>query len=206
MGQDSEHIWHSICRSPLDTGDKNSNSPTITKLSWNRIVAQIKSKAQDDYARTMIFDKRIRYVHEQLYSKVWYIAQIFSPPEDCIRQLNTISARFVWREEILKVPLSTLHLPKVEGGWNLIHVKAKCRTLLLNRTQHFLANNKSTSHTWLAEWQINGAGNNPPIIAHLPNGIDYIRQHTLDVAYVGQQAESESRTAYGKRLFPIMLH
>jgi hypothetical protein len=117
------------------------------------------------------------------------VRHILSPPEDCISQRNTISARFVWRGEIFRVPMSTLHRPNVERGWNLIHVQAKCRTLLLNRTQHLLANNKSTPHTWLAEWQINGTGNNPPNIAHLPNEIEYIRQYISDVAYVGQQTE-----------------
>jgi hypothetical protein len=125
----------------------------------------------------MTFDKRIRFVHEQVYSKVWYIAQIFSPSEDCIRQLNTIITQFVWRGEIFTVPMSTLHSPKLDGGWNLIHARAKCRNSLPNRTQHLLANNKSTPHSWLEEWQINGTGNNPTDIAHLPNEIDCIRQY-----------------------------
>jgi hypothetical protein len=176
-----------------------------SQLSWNRIVAQIKSNTQDDYARTMTFDERIRYVHEQLYSKCGILHK-YSVPGRLYTTAKHYQRSICTEGRNIYGPVVNFAPSKLEGGWNLIHVKAKCRTLLFNSTQHLLANNKSTLHTCLADWQINGTRDNLPNIAHLPNEVDYIRQYILDIAYVGQKAESESRTAYRKRLYHTILY
>jgi hypothetical protein len=65
---------------------------------------------------------------------VRYIAQIFPPTDDSLRMLNTAISWFIWKGAIFRVPLSTLQRRKNGGGWNLIHLKAKC-VALLHRTR-----------------------------------------------------------------------
>jgi hypothetical protein len=68
-------------------------------------------------------------------AKVWYIAQIFPPPDDYIRSLNTSIAWFMWKGDIFRVLLSTLKRQKAEGDWGLIDIAAKILALLLYRMQ-----------------------------------------------------------------------
>ena len=55
--------------------------------SWTIITARI--RAQDAYCRDLSLDKRIKHVHDYLMARVWYLAQIYPPPDECVRQLNT---------------------------------------------------------------------------------------------------------------------
>jgi hypothetical protein len=44
-------------------------------LIWEKMANLIKALAQRDYARRLSFDARVRFIHEQLYAYVWYLAQ-----------------------------------------------------------------------------------------------------------------------------------
>jgi hypothetical protein len=63
-------------------------NPSARKC-WSTITDGIRAKVRDAYNRELNLDKRIQYVHDYLMTKVWYVAQIFAPPDDCIRILNT---------------------------------------------------------------------------------------------------------------------
>jgi hypothetical protein len=72
-----------------------------------------------------------RYRGPGFDSSVWYLAQIFPIQEKHIRQINSAIAYFLWKGEIFRVPLSTLQREKKEGGWGLVDLAAKCRSLFL---------------------------------------------------------------------------
>jgi len=116
--------------------------------SWTITTARIRAQAQGAYYRDLSLDKRIQYVHDYLMARVWYLAQIFPPPEKCVRQLNTTISWYVWRGEIFRVPLSTLQRRKGEGGWDRIHITAKSCALFLHR----LRQQGLRSGTLTAEW------------------------------------------------------
>jgi len=99
------------------------------RRSWSILTDRIGAQARDAYARELSLDRRIQFVHDYLLAKVWYVAQIFPPPDECIRILNTSISCFVWKGAIFRVPLSTLQRRKDEGGWDLIHLRAKCLAL-----------------------------------------------------------------------------
>jgi hypothetical protein len=66
-------------------------------------------------------------------TKAWYIAQIFPPPDDCVKQLNTTISWFIWKGDIFRVPLSTLQRRKEAGGWGLINLQTKGLALFIHR-------------------------------------------------------------------------
>jgi len=61
------------------------------------------------YCRDLTLDKRIKYIRDYLLAKVWYIAQIYPPPDNRVRQLNTsISGSYVkGTSSVSKCPSST---------------------------------------------------------------------------------------------------
>ena len=76
--------------------------------SWTVTTARIRAQAQDAFCRGMSLDERIQYVHDYLMAREWYLAQIHLPSDECVSQLSTTISWYVWREEIFRVPLSTL--------------------------------------------------------------------------------------------------
>jgi hypothetical protein len=113
------------------SGVRTTTVNASTRKSWSTITDRIHAQARDAYKSELSLDKRIQYVHDYLTAKVWYVAQIFTPPDDCIRILNTPISWFLWKGDIFRVPLSTLQRRKDEGGWDLIHLKAKSLALFL---------------------------------------------------------------------------
>jgi hypothetical protein len=47
--------------------------------SWKRMTENIRAKAILECARMLSLHTRVSYIHEQLYSRAWYIAQVFPP-------------------------------------------------------------------------------------------------------------------------------
>ena len=116
-------------------GFKFGNKINITsKATWCNIT-QVRAVAQDAYYRELSLDMRIQYVHNQLLAKILYAAQIFPITTDGIRRINTTIAQFLWSGEIFRMPLTTLQRGRDEGGWELVNIWAKSRSLFVNRIQ-----------------------------------------------------------------------
>jgi hypothetical protein len=85
---------------------------STVQISARRIgtltTARIGAHSQEAYYRNLSLEEGIQYVHDHLMARVWYLAQIYPPPEVCVRQLNSTIAWFLWRGDIFRVPLSTL--------------------------------------------------------------------------------------------------
>ena len=80
--------------------------------NWSAVTGRIRAQTLDAYSRDLCLGQRIQYVHNFLLANAWYTAQIFPPPDEHVRQLNTAISWYLWRGEIFKVPLSSLQRPK----------------------------------------------------------------------------------------------
>jgi len=80
--------------------------------SWAILPAKIRAKAQEAYHRALNLKHRIRYGNDFLLARTWFTTQIFPPPTDYVRQMNTAISWFLWKGAIFRVPLSTLQRPK----------------------------------------------------------------------------------------------
>ena len=85
-------------------------------MTWSTVTSRVRALAEDTYYRDLSLDRQIRFVHNYLLAKIWYVAQICPPPADCIGQLNSTISWFIWRGDILRVPLSTLQRRKEDVG------------------------------------------------------------------------------------------
>jgi hypothetical protein len=164
-------------------------------------TARIRAQAQDAYYKYLSLDKWIQYVHDYLMARVWYLAQMYPPPDECVRQLNTTISWYVWRGEIFRVPLSTLQRRKVEGGWDLIHITAKSCALFLYRLRQQGQRSGTLTAEWLRSWGLMPQSTNPPYRDRIPAALEYLRRYAVDVTYVTQQGSTESQSTYKRRLY-----
>jgi hypothetical protein len=95
------------------------NIKQSTNKSWAMLTTKIRAQAQKDYHRALNLEHRIRYVNDYLLARVWYATQIFPPPTEQARQINTTISWFLWKGAFFRVPLSTLQRPKEYGGVEL---------------------------------------------------------------------------------------
>ena len=77
-------------------------------------------------------------------------------------RLNTAITWFIWKGATFRVPLSTLQRSKDDGGWDMIHLKAKCLALLLHRTRIQSQDPETFTAAWLEKWNITERSPNPP--------------------------------------------
>jgi len=93
-----------------------NNVNTSAHVTWSTVTTRVRALAQDTHYRGLSLDRRIRFVHVYLLAKIWYVALIYPPPADCLRQLNTTISWFIWRGDIFRIPLTTLQRGKADGG------------------------------------------------------------------------------------------
>ena len=171
--------------------------------SWTITTAQIRAPTQDAYCRDLSLDKRIKYVHDYLMTRVRYIAQIYPPLDECVRRLKTISW-YVWGGEIFRVPLSTLQNRKGEGGWDLTHIIAKSCALFLYRLRQQGVRSGTLTAEWLRLWVLMAQNKNRPHRRRKPVPLEYLRRYAVDVAYVTQQGSTEWQSTNNRRLYDTM--
>jgi hypothetical protein len=154
----------------------------------------------------MSLDKMILYVYDYLMARVWYLAQIYPPPDECERQLNTTISWYAWRGELFRVPMSTLQRRKGEGGWDLIHIIAKRCALFLCRLRHQGLQSATLTAEWLCSWGLMAQNKNQTYKDWIPATLEYLRRYAVDVAYVTQQGSTESQSTYNRRLYDTMYY
>jgi hypothetical protein len=193
-------------------------------ITWTKTIATIRVQAQESYHRLLSLDKRTQFAHEYLFSWAWYVSQTYPPPEERVRQLNTISW-FIWTGDIYPVPLWTLYRPKEDGGWGMTNFAAKSHSLLLYRMRQHLIKNTMTA-AWMLSWNLEVKSTNPlqrcntsqhriPA-AFCPGGCPYRQTRTYriyahlseknlyDYAHPQQRVNKHTRDAHKKDYGPTL--
>jgi hypothetical protein len=119
--------------------------------TWAVLTAKICAQVQEAYHRARKLEYRIRYVNEFLLARALFTTQIFPPPTQLVRQLNTAISWFLWKGEIFRVPLSTLQRPTEFGGRGLINIVAKCMTLFILRMEEQGRRADTLTTDWLTK-------------------------------------------------------
>lgn len=101
------------------------------------------------------------------------------PLEGMIRQINTILSWYLWKGSIFRVPLSMLHRPKRRGGWQLIHMEAKCQALQMCRLDEMRRKEESPTAKWLKRWELQHHSTNPPTKDAQLNRFAYLQTPAL---------------------------
>jgi hypothetical protein len=139
-----------------------------------------------------------------LLARIWYTAQLFPIAMDGIRRLNATLSWFLWRGDIFRVPLSTLQRGRVEGGWDLVNVWAKSRTLFLYRLQEQGRHEGSLTADWLRKWDSYPRSVNPPYPGMVPAALGYLRAYIADAAYIPSRGTTNSATGCKAKMYSIL--
>jgi len=174
--------------------------------SWAPLISKIRTQTQQAYHRALNLDNRIHYVNNVILASVWYTAQIFPPTTDCVRQMNTAIQWFLWKGAIFKVPLSTLHLPKEEGGRALVHTMAKCVSLFITQIELQKQRTHTFTRDWLSRWQLLTRPSNPPNMKQIPAKFDYLYRYNIEAAYVPLVDISTTKKARKRICYTSLLH
>jgi len=132
------------------------------------------------------------------------MTQIFPLSRANSNRLTTIILWFIWQGTIFRVPTSTLQKTKQQGGWALVDIAAKCKTLLLNRM--WVQSNKEGTATaaWLKEWNLSGPQENPPPRDRKLQQFEYLQLYARDMAYIPHPDRDESTKAFKKRIYKTL--
>jgi hypothetical protein len=134
------------------------------------------------------------------------MTQIFPPSIANTNRLTKDILWFIWQGMIFRVPISTLQKSKQQGGWALVDIAAKCKTLLLNRT--WLQSNKEGTATaaWLYKWNLSGPQANPPPSRRNLHQFEYLQLYARDMAYIPHLGRDENTKAFKKRYLQYITH
>jgi hypothetical protein len=102
------------------------------------------------------------------------------------------------------VPTSTLQKSKEQGGWELVNVAAKCKTLLINRM--WIQRNKADTATalWLQTWNLNVPQANPPVNRKNLQQLEYIQIYAREMAYISPQDHNKLANVFTKRIYKTL--
>jgi hypothetical protein len=117
-------------------------------------------------------------------------------PVNTVRQINTTINWFIWKGEIFKVSLSTMQLPKREGGWNLVNIQAKSKALYYRRMMLQGHMKGTLTAGWLRYWGMSKRSPNPPDNCAGSSTLEYLRVVYTDSAYIGEKGKEESTRGY----------
>ena len=173
--------------------------------SWNTVTQAIRRQAHDSYHRELALHLRIQYVNVYLLAKAWLLAQIFSPSASTVAQINTAVSWYLWEGSTFRVPLSALHRPKQKGGWQLIHLEAKCRALLYCRLQLMCTKVTTPTGRWLLPWGLPYNRANPPARDPRLHRFQYLQTTVIDSAYITPRPLIETARGYRRRVYNTLI-
>jgi hypothetical protein len=132
------------------------------------------------------------------------MAQII--PQNVNAQLPTICTWFIRKGATDRGPVTTLQRPKEEGGRGFPNICAKCRTLLYNGIQILGEREGTVLAEQISNWELNGTLANPPNVTRISTKLVHTRQYAMDMAYVPPYATEETRKAFKRRTYDVLMH
>jgi hypothetical protein len=175
---------------------KNTIHASVKK-SWNVLTSRIRVQALESYQRALDLDQKIRYIHEYLMARAWYLTQIFPTPDDNLRQINITISWFLWKGEIFRVPISTLQRTKEEGGVGMMQPTAKCMALLYHRMREQGKKNETVTAVWMTAWGLQKQTKNPITAGRTRTTLEYLHRY-MDSAYLSPGGQEETTRGYKK--------
>jgi hypothetical protein len=152
--------------------------------SWAKLVRAVLVQARKSLARTLCLEQRIQYVKICLLAKIWFTAQILLPTRIHVQQLTAICRWYIWHASLFRVPVTTLQSSKYEGGWNLLDITLKCKTLLYNRIQILGVTDGTLLNLLVHAWTMKDIPPNPPQAKRLPKQYAHLQHYYIVMAYI----------------------
>ena len=132
-----------------------------TTATWTHLTEAIRAQARKAYARGLCLAQRIQYVQSCLLAKICTWHKFSHQTKHTQQQLTTTCMWYTWQGMTFRVPITKLHRQKTQGGWAMLDVAGKCRTLLLYRMWILKSREGSVTASWLEHWTLKEPIANP---------------------------------------------
>jgi len=101
-------------------------------LCWEPMTNLIQAQARLAYGRKLCIPQRVQYVQTMLLARKWYMTDL-SPIQSELQSSDYCYTLVHMAGDNLSG--ADIHTPKKtkQGGWALVDIAAKCKTILLNR-------------------------------------------------------------------------
>lgn len=127
----------------------NPNFEKLTTLNYNKYINEIKHLLSLHNRRNLNLFQKVWTLNTYIFSKLWYICQVFPPNNKQIATLKSISGRFLWQGYIFKVPRNELYLPVYKGGLGLVDIESKSKALFVKNILFSPKNNRLNNDTFM---------------------------------------------------------
>lgn len=103
---------------------------TIEK-NYAALIKNITLSLIQHQSRRLNLFQKVSVLNTFIFSKLWYVAQIFPPENKHICILRSLSGKFIWKGLFYKVERKELYLSVLKGGLALIDIESKCKALFM---------------------------------------------------------------------------
>ena len=101
--------------------------------NWEKVVASMKRNLNFYLKRKLSYIGKAKLIIVFILPKVWYLATIFPPPQDIIKDIEGAIFEFLWYKRKDKINRKTMYLPVSQGGVGLMDINLKYLSLFLNQ-------------------------------------------------------------------------
>jgi hypothetical protein len=131
-------------------------------------------------------------------------AQVFPTRPRIVQQLVTVCSLFLCQGAVFRVPASTLHKPKTKVCWELFHIAAKCRTLILHRLWILSSKAGTLTAACKQRRRLMDTGENPPHRNSILGELHYLRINVNDMVCISPPERRESMSAFKKKMYELL--
>ena len=110
--------------------------------------------------------------------------------------MSTAINWYIWQGKIFRVPTATIQKRKLQGGWGLVDIGVKCKSLLINRLWKQGCKEDSATAAWLKYWNLAGSQGNPPNRLGKLQNMKYLLIYAYNIAYISPQGQNEKANAF----------
>jgi len=100
--------------------------------NWDSVIKQLEKRCETLSHRKISIKGRAVLANTFLLSKAWYVARIFSPPPDVMKQMKKLIVAYVWDGKHQSVSTDTLFKPLQSGGIGLLPILLQSQCLQLS--------------------------------------------------------------------------
>ena len=107
------------------------NKQGIALITSNRVIEKANKSFNIWNGVQLNMLERITVVRTFILSKLWYVTNFVVIKEEQIKQLDRLCHKFIWNGSIERIKRATLSLPYDEGGLNMVNIRAKIQTIMI---------------------------------------------------------------------------
>lgn len=177
--------WAKLVDSHKTLGINFSNCPMkMAANNWRATTNSIQGAFQELHWRSTNLVQTVKIVNTYIFSKAFYVAQVFPAPRLQAKKIMKLAHSYVWKGNIFKVRLDSFTKSRSRGGLELTNVLKKASALYIKRTL-FMINHDHSNITSKLFSIVRPESMQPPVnVGKLSYKLQYIKDFYLDVSYL----------------------